>query len=69
MYIDADDYPSVPLSNTRIYWCDQTYKPIGPDGDIVDEDTCTMYRKCIRPALRAGPAIRAKGRAALAASE
>lgn len=49
MYIDADDDPTVPLSNTRIYWCDQTYKPVGPDGDVVDEDTCTMSRKCFAP--------------------
>ena len=46
MYIDADDDPTVPLSNTRIYWCDRTQNPVGPDADVVDEDTCTASRKC-----------------------
>lgn len=46
MFIDADDDPSVPLPNSRIYWCCTTQNGVGPDGDIVDEDTCTASRKC-----------------------
>ena len=46
MFIDADDDPTVQLSNSRIYWCAYTQNPCGPDGDVVDEDTCTSSRKC-----------------------
>ena len=46
MFIDADDDPTVQLSNSRIYWCAYTQNPVGPDGDVVDEDTCTSSRKC-----------------------
>jgi hypothetical protein len=49
MYIDADDDPSVQLSNSRIYWCAYTQNPLGKDGAVVDEDTCTSSRKCYNP--------------------
>lgn len=48
MFIDADDDPTVQLSNSRIYWCAKTHYPTGPDGEIVDETTCTSSRKCYR---------------------
>lgn len=50
MFIDADDDPTVQLSNSRIYWCVFTQNPLGPDGEVVDEDTCTASRKCYDPA-------------------
>lgn len=46
MFIHAEDDPSVPLPNSRIYWCVTTQGALGPDGDVVDEDTCTASRKC-----------------------
>ncbi len=46
MFIDADSDPTVPASNTRIYWCVYTQSPLGPDGDVADEDTCTGSRSC-----------------------
>ena len=46
MFIDADDDSSVQLSNSRIYWCAYTQNPLGPDGEVVDEDICTASRKC-----------------------
>ena len=46
MFIDADDDPTVPNSNTRIYWCVYTQSPLGPDSEVVDEDTCTASRSC-----------------------
>lgn len=49
MFIDAEEDPSVPQSNTRIYWCSYTQGPLGPDGDVVDEDTCTASRSCYDP--------------------
>ena len=50
MFIDADHDPTVPESNTRIYWCVFSQSPLGPDGDVVDEDTCTASRSCYDPA-------------------
>ncbi len=46
MFIDADDDPTVQLSNSRIYWCAYTQNGLGRDGEVVDEDTCTASRKC-----------------------
>lgn len=48
MFIEADDDPTVQLSNSRIYWCAKTHYPTGPDGEVVDETTCTSSRKCYR---------------------
>ena len=49
MFIEADHDPTVPESNTRIYWCAFSQSPLGPDGDVVDEDTCTASRSCYDP--------------------
>lgn len=46
MFIDADSDPSVPESNTRIFWCVYTQNCLGPDGDTVDQDICTASRSC-----------------------
>ena len=46
MFIDADDDPTVPNSNTRIYWCVYTQSPLGPDSEVADEETCTASRSC-----------------------
>lgn len=48
MFIDADDedVSRVQVSNSRIYWCAYTQNPLGKDGAVVDEDTCTSSRKC-----------------------
>jgi hypothetical protein len=48
MFIDADDDPTVQLSNSRIYWCVYSQNPVGPDGALVDEDACTSSRKCYK---------------------
>jgi hypothetical protein len=44
---DGDD-PTVPLSNSRIYWCVFTQNCLGPDGEVADEDVCTASRSCYR---------------------
>ena len=46
MFIDAEWDPTVQQSNDRIYWCVQTQNVFGPDGQIVDEDTCNTTRSC-----------------------
>jgi hypothetical protein len=49
MFIDAEWDPTVQQSNDRIYWCVFTQRTIGPDGQMVDEDTCTVSRSCYKP--------------------
>ncbi|HEY1338267.1 MAG TPA: hypothetical protein VGF59_12190 [Bryobacteraceae bacterium] len=49
MYVDADWDPTVQPSNDMAFWCQHTYKPIGPDGKVVDEFECSPARKCYEP--------------------
>ena len=37
LYIEAD---------CDALWCQQTYKCVGPDGQLVDEFECSPARKC-----------------------
>jgi hypothetical protein len=49
MYVEADWDPTVQPCNDTAYWCQHTYKPIGPDGKAVDEFECSPARKCYEP--------------------
>ena len=46
MFIEAEWDANVQHSNDRSFWCQQTYKPIGPDGKAVDEFECSPARSC-----------------------
>ena len=48
MFIDVQADTSVPESESKdhVYWCVQTQTCLGPDGQIVDEETCNPYRSC-----------------------
>ena len=50
MFIEAagEEDPNVPNCNTRIYWCVYSQNCLGPDGDVVDESTCTASRSCYK---------------------
>jgi hypothetical protein len=50
MFIEAagEEDPTVPNSNSRLYWCVYTQNCMGPDGDTVDENTCTASRSCFK---------------------
>ena len=48
MFIDADDDPTVQLSNSRIYWCVFSQNPVGPDGGALDVDRPTAPRTCYK---------------------
>ncbi len=49
MFIEAEWDPTVPHSNDRLFWCHHTYKPIGPDGQLVDDYECNPSRPCYKP--------------------
>jgi hypothetical protein len=49
MFIDVQGDPIESQAGERVYWCVQTQNCLGPDGQIVDEGTCNLYRSCYRP--------------------
>ena len=46
MYIEAEWDPTIQHSNDGAYWCQHTFKPLGPDGKVVDEFECSPARDC-----------------------
>ena len=46
MFIEAEWSPDIQHSNDRAFWCQHTFKPVGPDGKIVDEFECSPGRRC-----------------------
>ncbi len=48
MYIDTEWDPTVPHSGDRAFWCQNTQKCIGPDGNLVDDYECNETRPCFK---------------------
>jgi len=46
MFIEAECDPNIQHSNDRAFWCQHTFKPLGPDGQPVDEFECSAARPC-----------------------
>jgi hypothetical protein len=46
MYVETVWDPTVQDSNDQSFWCQHTYKCLGPDGKAVDEDQCNPAREC-----------------------
>ena len=46
MFIEAEWDPMIQHSNDRAFWCQHTFKPLGPDGQPVDEFECSAARAC-----------------------
>ena len=47
MFIDVQRDPSAAVyEEPHICWCMHTQNPLGPDGEVVDEDTCNWFRSC-----------------------
>ena len=46
MYIEAEWDPTIQHSNDGAFWCQHTFKCLGPDGKAVDEFECSPARKC-----------------------
>ena len=49
MFIEAEPDPTVPRSDSGICWCVHTQNCLGPDGDIVNMETCKPGRSCYQP--------------------
>lgn len=46
LFIETEPSTEVQPSNDRAFWCQHTFKPIGPDGKVVDEFECHAARSC-----------------------
>ena len=46
MFIQAEWNPTVQRSDDRAFWCQHTFKCLGPDGQAVGEEECTPGRAC-----------------------
>ena len=46
MFIEADRDENAAPGIHGPFWCQHTYKPIGPDGKEVDEFECCAARSC-----------------------
>ena len=46
MFIEAEWDPNVQHSNDQLFWCQHTFKCVGPDGKAVDEYECNPARNC-----------------------
>jgi hypothetical protein len=49
MFIEAEPDPSVPRSDSGIYWCVHTQNCLGPDGAVADTENCKPGRACYEP--------------------
>jgi hypothetical protein len=48
MYYQTQHDPTVPRSNDDHYWCAMTQTVIGPDGQVVNLDSCSPGRTCFK---------------------
>ncbi len=46
MFIDVQPDPNATELKEHICWCVKTQNCLGPDGEVVAEDTCSPYRSC-----------------------
>jgi hypothetical protein len=48
MYYQAEPDPTVPPANDDNYWCALTQRILGPDGQVVDLQSCKPGRACFK---------------------
>ncbi len=48
MYIHSEPDPTVPSGGDGYCWCIHTMNCLGPDGQVVDRDSCLPGRACYR---------------------
>lgn len=46
MFIDSEADPTVPSTDSGIYWCIHTMNQLGPDGKVARPQDCTTERHC-----------------------
>jgi len=46
MFIEVEHDPTIQDSSDRAYWCQHTFKCLGPDGQAVGEEECAPGRGC-----------------------
>lgn len=46
MFVEAAPDPTVPNTSDGFFWCTHTMNCLGPDGKVVDDDSCQQERRC-----------------------
>lgn len=46
MYIDVEPDPRIPNTSDGFCWCSHTQTCLGPDGEPVEKEDCTIGRGC-----------------------
>jgi len=46
MFVQAEWDPTVQHSDDRAFWCQHTFKCLGPDGRAVGDQECLPGREC-----------------------
>lgn len=46
MFIDVSYDTSISQSSEHVCWCVLTQGPVGPDGQVAEEETCNLFRSC-----------------------
>jgi len=46
MFVQAELDPTIQVSEDRAFWCQHTFKCLGPDGQAVGEEECAPGRAC-----------------------
>jgi hypothetical protein len=46
MFVMTEPDPTIQPCNDQSFWCQHTFKPYGPDGQLVDEFECSPARNC-----------------------
>jgi len=50
-FYESERDPTVPLSNDDSYWCALTQRVLGPDGKLVEPQSCKPGRACFKEAF------------------
>jgi hypothetical protein len=49
MFIEAERDPTVPHTDSGLYWCVHTQNCLGPDGKVCTLEDCKPERACYEP--------------------
>ena len=50
-FYESEQDPTVPPSNDDSYWCALTQRVLGPDGQLVEPQSCKPGRACFKEAF------------------
>jgi hypothetical protein len=54
MFVQVEHDPSVPPSNSGLFWCVYTQKCLGPDGELAEPGNCSSPDRVCHGRMKAG---------------